>query len=94
MHSTDPQAEIDFYTRQFPTSIGGTWGGFPALHSSNDTMILFDQVATAPGSFPQNAIWHFGWYGTDYRGTVATFASDLRRGYYCYIPGSWMVRRT
>jgi catechol 2,3-dioxygenase-like lactoylglutathione lyase family enzyme len=73
MHSTDPQAAIDFYTRQFPTSTGGTWGGFPALHSPNDTMILFDQVDTPLGSHPQSAIWHFGWHVTDCHATVAAF---------------------
>jgi catechol 2,3-dioxygenase-like lactoylglutathione lyase family enzyme len=73
LHSADPAAAIGFYTRQFPTTSAGDWGGFPALHSPNDVMILFDRVDEPPGSSPQSAIWHFGWHVTDCRATVAAF---------------------
>lgn len=73
LRSTDPDAAIAFYTRQFPTSSRGSWGGFPALLSPNDAMILFDEVEETPTSEPQSAIWHFGWHVTDCRDSVTTF---------------------
>jgi len=33
LNSVDPQAAIGFYTRQFPSTHGGSWGGHPALFS-------------------------------------------------------------
>ena len=47
LNSTDPDAAIDFYTRQFPSTSKGSWGGFPALKSPNDVMVLFDKVDRA-----------------------------------------------
>ncbi len=73
LRSTDPDAAIGFYTRQFPTTSKGSWGEFPALMSPNDVMILFDKVDEPPTSQPQSAIWHFGWHVTDCRKSVATF---------------------
>ena len=59
LRSPDPGAAIEFYTRQFPSTSRGSWGGFPALLSPNNVMLLFDEVqAPAPGE-PQSAIWHF-----------------------------------
>ena len=43
LNSVDPDAAIDFYTRQFPSTSKGSWGGFPALKSPNNVMVLFDQ---------------------------------------------------
>ena len=31
LNSVDPDAAIDFYTRQFPTTAKTSWGGLPAL---------------------------------------------------------------
>ena len=73
LHSVDPEAAIDFYVRQFPSTSKGEWGGFPALKSPNDVMILFTKVAVPPTSTPQSAIWHFGWHVTDAQATVASF---------------------
>jgi len=73
LNSVDPDAAIDFYVRQFPTSSKGVWGGFPALLAPNDRMILFNQVDTPPVSEPQSAIWHFGWHVPDARATLETF---------------------
>ena len=73
LKSTDPDAAIAFYIRQFPTSSKGEWGGFPALLAPNNVMILFDKVAATPTSEPQSAIWHFGWHVTDTRATLDTF---------------------
>ena len=62
LNSLDPDAAIDFYARQFPSTSRTTWGGQPALASPNDVLILFDAVATPPPSAPDTAIWHFGWH--------------------------------
>jgi len=67
LRSVDPDAAIDFYTRQFPSTHKGSWGGHPALFSPNDVMLLFDKVDRPPTSEPQSAIWHFGWHVTDVR---------------------------
>src|SRR3974390_441788 len=61
LNSVDPDRTIDWYTRQFPSTMKGTWGGFPALLSPNNVMLLFNRVATPPRSEPRSAIWHFGW---------------------------------
>jgi catechol 2,3-dioxygenase-like lactoylglutathione lyase family enzyme len=78
LRSTDPVAAIAFYTHLFPSTSGGSWGGFPALRSPNDVLILFDRVDAPPTSTPQSAIWHFGWHVTDSRATVADFDARPR----------------
>jgi Glyoxalase/Bleomycin resistance protein/Dioxygenase superfamily len=67
LNSVDPDAAIDFYVRQFPSTARTTWGGLPALASPNDVLVLFDKVDKAPATSPQTAIWHFGWYVADVR---------------------------
>ncbi|HEY7491565.1 MAG TPA: VOC family protein [Candidatus Tectomicrobia bacterium] len=73
LNSVDPDAAIDFYLRQFPTSSKASWGGMPALKAPNNVLILFSKVATAPATAPQTAIWHFGWHVTDSRARLATY---------------------
>jgi catechol 2,3-dioxygenase-like lactoylglutathione lyase family enzyme len=73
LNSTDPNAAIDFYTRQFPSTSKGSWGGFPALKSPNDVMVLFTKIDTPPIDEPQSAIWHFGWHVTDSRRSLDTY---------------------
>jgi catechol 2,3-dioxygenase-like lactoylglutathione lyase family enzyme len=73
LHSTDPDAAIAFYVRQFPTSHSGTWGGSPALFAPDDVMILFDQVDSLPADDAQSAIWHFGWHVIDSHRSVERF---------------------
>ena len=73
LNSTDPDRAIDFYARQFPSTAKGSWGGFAALKSPNDVMVLFDRVDTPPTSEPQSAIWHFGWHVTNSRGCLETY---------------------
>ena len=73
LNSTDPEAAINFYTRLFATTAKGNWGGFPALKSPNDVMVLFTKVDTPPTSEPQSAIWHFGWHVTDSRSCLETY---------------------
>jgi catechol 2,3-dioxygenase-like lactoylglutathione lyase family enzyme len=73
LNSTNPDAAIDFYTRQFPTTSKSSWGGTPALKSPMNVMVLFNKVDRPPTTEPQSAIWHFGWHVTDVRKTLATF---------------------
>jgi len=73
LNSVDPDAAIDFYVRQFPTSAMASWAGLPALTAPNDVLVLFTRVATAPATSPQTAIWHFGWYVTDTRASLETY---------------------
>src|SRR5205809_3719377 len=80
LNSVDPDAAIDFYARQFPTSARASWGGLPALASPNDVLVLFTRVATPPATSPQTAIWHFGWHVTDTRARLESYESrpDVR----------------
>jgi catechol 2,3-dioxygenase-like lactoylglutathione lyase family enzyme len=73
LNSVDPNAAIDFYTRQFPTSSKASWGGLPALQAPNNVLILFTRVATPPATSPQTALWHFGWHVTDSRARLEAF---------------------
>src|SRR2546429_6122074 len=75
LNSTDPQAAIAFYTRQFPSPAKTSWGGLPALQSPNNVLILFTQVAIPPATAPQTAIWHFGWHVTDSRARLEEYKS-------------------
>ena len=73
LNSIDPDAAIEFYTRLFPSTRKGEWGGLAALHTPNDVMILFDKVDRPPPTLPQSAIWHYGWHVTDAQATVRAF---------------------
>ena len=75
LNSVDPEAAIGFYTRQFASTSRTLWGGFPALSSPNDVLILFSQVDAPAPRQPQSAIWHFGWHVPDSRKTLAAFQS-------------------
>ncbi|MGH8734357.1 MAG: VOC family protein, partial [Burkholderiales bacterium] len=74
LSSTDPDAAIVFYVRQFPSTSKTSWGGMPALASPNNVLMLFNRVNTAPASDPEaTAFWHFGWHVTDVRKNMATY---------------------
>jgi catechol 2,3-dioxygenase-like lactoylglutathione lyase family enzyme len=73
LNSVDPDAAIDFYTRQFASTSKTMWGGQPALKSPNNVLILFSKVETAPPTSPATAYWHFGWHVTDVRKSLATY---------------------
>jgi catechol 2,3-dioxygenase-like lactoylglutathione lyase family enzyme len=73
LNSVDPDAAIDFYTEQFTTTSRTMWGGFPALASPNDVLILFTKVQIPPPVSPQTAIWHFGWHAVDSRASLETY---------------------
>ena len=74
LNSVDPDAAIDFYVRQFPSTQWGSWAGHPALFSPNNVMILFDKVDGPPPTSPQSAIWHFGWHVVDAQATTKSFS--------------------
>jgi len=65
LNSVNPDAAIDFYTKQFPSTSKATFAGQPALKSPTDVWVLFTKVDTPPATQPQTAFWHFGWYVTD-----------------------------
>jgi catechol 2,3-dioxygenase-like lactoylglutathione lyase family enzyme len=73
LNSVDPDSAIDFYTRQFPSTSKSSWGGFSALKSPNDVLVLFTKADRAPPTEPQSAIWHFGWHVTDARRCLETY---------------------
>src|SRR6266581_412235 len=73
LNSIDPDAAIDFYARQFPSTAKGEWGGFPALKSPNNVLVLFTKSDAPPATEPQSAIWHFGWHVTDARNSLESF---------------------
>ena len=75
LNSVDPDAAIDFYTRQFPSTTKGEWAGLPALLSPNNVMVLFTKVDTPPAMSPPSAIWHFGWHVTDVRRNIEVYKS-------------------
>ena len=74
LNSTDPDAAIAFYVRQFPSTSKTSWNGIPALASPNNVLVLFNKVTQAPVSDPQTtAFWHFGWHVTDERKNMETY---------------------
>src|SRR5271169_5263112 len=72
LNSTNPEAAIDFYTRQFPSTMKATFAGLPALKTGN-VYVLFTKVNTPPALAPQTAIWHFGWHVVDVRKNMETY---------------------
>jgi catechol 2,3-dioxygenase-like lactoylglutathione lyase family enzyme len=67
LNSTNPEAAIGFYARQFPSTSKTTFAGAVALKSPNNVLVVFTRVDRAPALQPQTAIWHFGWHVTDVR---------------------------
>ena len=64
LRTTDPDAAIRFYTRQFSSTSRATVGGFPAL-KSRQVSVLFTHVLETPSAQPQSAYWHFGFHVVD-----------------------------
>lgn len=71
--ATDPDAAVEWYTQQFPTTSRTTWEGMPALASPNNVLVVFTKVDAPPLTSPQTAIWHFGWHVTDERAKLADY---------------------
>jgi catechol 2,3-dioxygenase-like lactoylglutathione lyase family enzyme len=69
LNSTNPEAAIEFYTKNFLSTSKGTFAGQPALKSGR-VWVLFTKVSSAPPLKPQSAFWHFGWHVTDERGSL------------------------
>ena len=76
LNSTNPEAAIAFYTKQFPSTEKSTFAGQPAL-KTGQVYVLFNKVGATPKSpingGPQTAIWHFGWHVTDERANLARY---------------------
>ena len=66
LNSTNPEAAIEYYTKQFPSTSKATWGGQSVLKSGK-VYVLFNKVSKQPTIVPQSAIWHFGWHVVDVR---------------------------
>jgi hypothetical protein len=64
LNSVNPEAAIEFYTRQFPSTSKATFAGLPALKAGN-VYVLFTKVSSPPPTQPQTALWHFGWHVVD-----------------------------
>jgi catechol 2,3-dioxygenase-like lactoylglutathione lyase family enzyme len=77
LNSVDPEAAIAFYTKAFPDTKRTEWGGYPAIRSPTDVLVLFNKVAKPPPSDPQaTAFWHFGWNPPDQRQKVAALQAQ------------------
>ena len=77
MNSINPDAAIEFYTKQFPTAAKTSFAGQPALRSPNNVLVLFNRVSVPPATQPQTAFWHFGWHVIDVHKSRQAF---LERG--------------
>jgi len=76
LNSTNPEAAIAFYKKQFPSTERALFAGLPALRTGN-VYVLFNLVKKPPKSplngGPQTAIWHFGWHVKDERADLARY---------------------
>ncbi len=66
LNSVNPDAAIEFYMRQFPSTTKTSVAGFAALQAGK-VYVLFTKVSAPPPIEPQTAIWHFGWHVVDVR---------------------------
>jgi catechol 2,3-dioxygenase-like lactoylglutathione lyase family enzyme len=77
LNSTDPEAAIAFYTKEFPSTARTSWQGIPALMSPTHVMIVFQKVAAPPSADPDvTAYWHFGWAVADSRVSLEVFRAQ------------------
>jgi catechol 2,3-dioxygenase-like lactoylglutathione lyase family enzyme len=71
LNSVDPDAAIAFYTKAFPGTKRTEWGGYPAISSATNVLVLFNKVNSPPVADPlATAFWHFGWNPIDQRQKV------------------------
>jgi catechol 2,3-dioxygenase-like lactoylglutathione lyase family enzyme len=74
LNSTDPEAAIAFYGKEFPSTAATSWEGMPALLSPTHVLIVFQKVAVPPPADPNvTAYWHFGWTAADSRKSLDVF---------------------
>ncbi|MCX7282066.1 MAG: VOC family protein [Alphaproteobacteria bacterium] len=92
LNSTDPEAAIAFYGKQFPTTSRTNWEGQPALLSPSHVMVVFQKVRVAPPADPEaTAYWHFGWSAADSRVSLETFrARNLLVPFYTGEAGNFV----
>lgn len=64
LNATDPQADIDFYTKHFDAEKGRFAGALNAVWAQKSWM-LFTKVSAPPLSEITSTIWHFGWGAED-----------------------------
>jgi catechol 2,3-dioxygenase-like lactoylglutathione lyase family enzyme len=77
LNSTDPDAAIAFYIKEFPSTSRTNWEGMPALASPDNVLIVFHKVARAPDADPNTtAYWHFGWNVADSRKSMEGFRAQ------------------
>jgi catechol 2,3-dioxygenase-like lactoylglutathione lyase family enzyme len=76
LNSTNPDAAIAFYAKEFPSTSKSTWGGLSVLKSPNNVLVLFTRVDQPPSTQPQTAVWHFGWHVTNERAAMAKMRAD------------------
>ncbi len=77
LNSTDPDAAIDFYRKEFSSTARTSWEGLPALMSPSHVLIVFQKVAAPPPSDPEiTAYWHFGWAVPDSRKSLELFRAQ------------------
>ena len=72
LNSMNPDAAIDFYAKQFPSTSKTSLAGFPALKAGK-VYVLFTKVSTQPPTEPQTAFWHFGWHVVNVRQNLETY---------------------
>ena len=76
LNSTDPDAAIAFYLREFPSTARTSWEGLPAITSPTHVMVVFQKVGVPPPADPgTTAYWHFGWAVPDSRKALEIFRS-------------------
>jgi len=61
LNSINPEAAIEFYTKQFPTTSKTTFAGQPALQSPNNVPVLFTKVSAPPATQPPTAFLPLRW---------------------------------
>jgi catechol 2,3-dioxygenase-like lactoylglutathione lyase family enzyme len=72
----NPETAVAWYAKEFPSTSKTEWGGFTALASPNNVLLLFTKVDQPPATQPATAFWHFGWHVTDERRTMARLRAD------------------
>ena len=92
LNSTDPEAAIAYYQKEFPSTQRTSWEGLPALMSPSHVLIVFQKVAAPPPSNPEaTAYWHFGWTVADSRMSLEQFrAQNLLVPFYTDDQGDYV----
>lgn len=92
LNSTDPDAAIAFYQKEFPSTVRTSWEGMPALMSPSHVMLLFQKAASPPPFDSEvTAYWHFGWTVADSRKSLEQFrAQNLLVPFYTDDQGDYV----